>query len=160
MQELAALLVLALNAATAQTWPDWLRQAEMQAAAREANAAAWRANPPAGLAAPAPLGQTWSPPPCSGDVCQPRVALPGYKPRFTAGNARTQLTLKALDATGLEPAASLAWWLASTGLRFEYVSATMDAAATGSRVGLRHYQVVLGYRLDAFGDPESLRRDR
>lgn len=153
MQELAALLVLALNAATAQTWPDWLRQAEIQAAAREANA-------PAPLATPAPLDETGSPPPCSGSVCQPQVALPGHQPRFTAGNARTQLTLKALDAARLEPVATVAWWVAGTGLRFEYVSATTDAAATGGRLGLRHYQVVLGYRLDAFGDPESLRRDR
>ncbi len=153
MQELAALLVLALNAATAQARPDWLREAAIEAAAREAY-------PPAPLATPAPRDETRSPPPCSGGVCQPQVALPGYQPRFTTGNARTQLTLKALDAAHLEPMATVAWWVAGTGLRFEYVSATMDATATGGRVGLRHYQVVLGCRLDAFGGAETLRRDR
>src|SRR5512144_2075227 len=124
MQELAALLVLTLSAGSAHSRPAWLDEAEMQAVARAAI-------PPGRLASPVAAIEAAPTPPCSGVVCQPQVALPGYKPSFTTRAERAQLTAKALDAAGLEPAASVAWWLASTGLRFEYTPSAADAALNG-----------------------------
>ena len=153
MHELAALLGLALSAGAAHSSPAWLHDAELRAVARAAV-------PPAPLASPAATYEAAVPPACSGDVCQPQVALPGYKPRFTARTSRAQVTVKALDAAGLEPVASVAWWLAGTGLRFEYTSAAMDAAANGGTLGLGYYQVVLGCRIDAFGGVALAQRGR
>jgi hypothetical protein len=87
------------------------------------------------------------------------VAVPGYEPRFTTRGARTRLTLEALDALRLEPVATVAWWLAATGVRLDYTPAAMDAAATGG-VGVAHFQVLMRWRLDAWGAPAWLERRR
>src|SRR5574342_730432 len=149
MHELAALLVLTLSAGAAHSRPAWLQEAQLQAAARAAL-------PPDPLARPAPADEAVPPPPCSGDFCQPQVTLPGYTPRFTARVARAHMTAKALDAAGLEPAAAVAWWLASTGLRFEYLPPAVDAATNGGAVGFGYYHVVVGCRVDAFGGVSML----
>ena len=152
MHELAALLVLTLGAGATQSRPAaWLDQASLQAARGVVS--------PAPLAPPLAPDEDRVPPACSGDFCQPQVALPGYRPRFTARTTRVQTTFKALDAAGLEPAATLAWWFAGTGLRFERTSASMDAAANGG-IGLGYFQVVMSHRIDAFGEVDQLRRGR
>ena len=151
MHGLAALL-LALGAGGAQSRPVWLHEASLQAAAR------W-ASPPAPLALPLAPEEEQVPPACSGDFCQPQVALPGHWPRFTARTTRPRKTIQALDAAGLEPAATLAWWIAGTGLRFERTSATMDATANGG-MGLRYVQVVMSHRIDAFGEVVLFQRGR
>ncbi|HEU4383264.1 MAG TPA: hypothetical protein VFR85_07125 [Anaeromyxobacteraceae bacterium] len=151
MHELAALLVLTLGAGAAQS-PAWLHQASLQAAAG-------RAARPSPLASPLPPDEAAPPPPCSGEFCQPQVALPGYTPRFTARTMGARKTLEVLDGLGLESAAAVGWWFAGTGLRLERTSAAMDAAANGG-VGLGYFQVVMACRLDAFGGLNPIRRGR
>ncbi len=153
MHELAALLVLTLGAGAAHPRPTWLEESQIQAVAR----AALPSDP---LARPAAAGELGPPPPCAGDFCQPQVALPGYTPRFTARTARAQLAARTLDRIGLEPAASVAWWLASSGLRFEYTAPAADAAANGGTQGLGYYQLVLAHRIDAFGGLATPQRGR
>ncbi len=151
MGNLAALLVLVLGAGGARA-PQSLREsAVLMVVGRGA---------PAPLATPLPPDEAAPPPPCSADVCQPQVALPGYTSRFTAKAARTRVTLQALDAAHLEPVATVAWWIAGTGLRFDYTSRAMDVAANGGSVGQARYQLVLGWRIDAFGGPEFPHRER
>ena len=152
MHELAALL-LALGAGGAHPRPAWLEENALRAVVVEAAA-------PAPLAMPLAPEEDLLPPACSGDFCQPKVALPGYRPRFTARTTRAGRTLQALDAAGLEPAATLAWWFVGTGLRFERTSATMDASANGGTVGLGYFQVVMSHRIDAFWDVARLDRGR
>ena len=149
MQGLATLLVLVLDAASAQS-PTWLHRAAAQAAAGMGAV-------PAPLATPVAPSDDGAPPPCAGEVCQPQVALPGYTPQFSMRGARTQLTMQALDAVRLEPVTTVAWWIAATGLRLDYTPAAMDAAASGG-VGVAHFQVLFRWRMDAFGGPDWLRR--
>jgi hypothetical protein len=58
-------------------------------------------------------------PPCLGDVCQPRVSVPGFEPRFSRPS-RTELALAYLDRVRLEPFATIAWALVWSGLRLDY----------------------------------------
>ena len=154
MAGLAALLMLALDVGGAQAPAAWLRESETQAVA----ALAAR---PAPLATPARADDGEAPPPpCSGDVCQPQVAVPGHEPKFSIRGARTQLTLQALDAARVEPVATVAWWLAATGVRLDYTPAAMDAAANGGGQGVAHFQVLFRWRMDAFGGPAWLERRR
>lgn len=151
MQALAALLVLALDAGSARPPLPGLREAARQAAAGQG----------APLATPAASDSgAQAPPPCLGDFCQPQVAVPGYEPQFSKRGLRTQLTLEALDALSLEPVATVAWWLAATGVRLDYTPAALDAAANGGGVGVAHFQVLLRWRIDAWGSPAWLQRRR
>jgi len=156
MQCLAALLVLALDAGSTPAPPPGLVAATRLAAAGQALS-------PAPVATPAPPRADAGdepPPPCSGEVCQPQVAIPGYEPRFSTRGARTQLTLQALDAARLEPVATVAWWLAATGVRLDYTPAALDAAANGGGLGVAHFQVLLRWRMDAWGSPAWVERRR
>ncbi|HEY6107180.1 MAG TPA: hypothetical protein VIV59_14440 [Anaeromyxobacteraceae bacterium] len=153
MQGLAALLVLALHAGSARPPLPELRAAALVAVAGQG----------ASLAKPAPARPRAGDepaPPCSGEVCQPQVAVPGYEPRFSTRGLRTRLTLEALDALRLEPVATVAWWLASTGVRLDYTPAALDAAANGGGVGVAHFQVLLRWRMDAWGSPAFMERRR
>ena len=153
MQGLAALLVLALDAGGARPPPPELRAASLLAAAGQGASPVPVATPARADAGDEP------PPPCSGEVCQPQVAVPGYEPRFSTRGARTRLTLEALDALRLEPLATVAWWLAATGVRLDYTPATLDAAANGG-VGVAHFQVLVRWRVDAWGAPAFIERRR
>jgi hypothetical protein len=154
MQALAALLLLALDAGSALPPLPGLREAARQAAAGQGAS-------PAPVATPAGSDSgAQAPPPCLGDVCQPQVAVPGYEPQFSKRGLRTQLTLEALDALSLEPVATVAWWLAATGVRLDYTPAALDAAANGGGVGVAHFQVLLRWRIDAWGSPAWLQRRR
>jgi hypothetical protein len=71
----------------------------------------------AGVARPGSDGA--AAPPCLGDVCQPRVSVPGFEPRFSRPS-RTELALAYLDRVRLEPFATIAWALVWSGLRLDY----------------------------------------
>jgi len=88
------------------------------------------------------------PAPCQGDVCQPRVAVPGFEPRLSTRGKRTELFLRTLDRLGLEPFATAARYLAATGLRLD--------VAPPTRAGPAHFEVFLRLRLDAWGAPVPL----
>ncbi len=152
MQGLTALLVLALDAAGAHAAPaPDLRVAALAAASvRDA---------PRALARPAAApGEAGAPPPCLGDYCQPQVAVPGYDPQYSLRGLRTQLTVQALDRLHVEPVATVVWWLAATGVRLDYTPAALDAAANGGGTGVSHVEVLLRWRMDAFGGPAWMQR--
>lgn len=111
---------------------------------------------PAGLplvprAAPAEVG---SAPPCIGDVCQPRVSVPGYEPRVSMRGKRTELAAHLLDRSHLEPLASVSHFLVATGLRLDFTPAALDRnPALRNGVGWGHVQLMLRWRIDALGKP-------
>ncbi len=150
MQAVAALLVLALDVGSARyRVPDLGLPASSWTADRAAPS-------PARLEAasdPRPDAGAAVPPPCAGDVCQPRVSVPGYEPHFSARGLRTRLTVSALTALRLEPVATVARWLEVTGVRLDYTPAALDAAANPGSAGVAHFQVLLRWRLDARGAP-------
>ena len=101
-----------------------------------------------------------APPACSGDVCQPRVSVPGFEPRFDARGKRTELVLLALDRAHVEPLATIVWALASTGLRFDYTPPQMDAGLASGHGGWGHVQLLLRWRIDAQNAPVWPERHR
>jgi hypothetical protein len=95
-----------------------------------------------------------SPPPCIGDTCQPRVAVPGYEPRLSTRGKRTELAAHLLDRANLEPLASISHFLVVTGLRLDLTPAALDQSAlTSGSGGKGHVQLMLRWRIDAFGKP-------
>jgi hypothetical protein len=94
------------------------------------------------------------PPPCVADVCQPRVAVPGYEPRLSARGKRTELAAHLLDRAGLEPLASISHFLVTTGLRFDYTPGALerDTLSKGAG-GWGHVQVTLRWRVDPLLKP-------
>ncbi len=149
MPGLAALLVLALESGSAvHRAPDLRLEAP--------GGAADPAGPSARLVAVPDHRRDVAaavPPPCAGDVCQPRVSVPGYEPRFSITGLRTRLTVSALDALRIEPVASVARWLEVTGVRLDYTPAALDAAQNPGTPGVSHFKVLMRVRLDAWGAP-------
>jgi hypothetical protein len=93
-------------------------------------------------------------PACAGDVCQPRVAVPGYEPRYTARGKRTELALAFLDRLHAEPLATVAWWVARTGVRLDFTPPQLDPGQhpiTGA--GWGRFQVLVRWKLDATNAP-------
>ncbi len=151
----AAFMLLALGAGSRIGAERSLREEMLFAAARQAL-------PPASLSTPAPSSDRRageSPPPCLGDVCQPQVSVPGYAPAYRIRGARTRLTLEALDRLRLEPVATVAWWIAVTGVSFDYTPAAMDAAASGG-TGVARGRITLAWHIDAWGSPTFGERRR
>lgn len=145
------LLVLALDAGAVAQPLMGLREAALAAAAGQAS--------PIRLAMPSGprAGPDQSPPPCSGDVCQPQVSVPGYDPKYSTRGLRTRLTLRALDAMRLEPVATVAWWIATSGVNVDYTPRALDSALHGG-VGVSRLRVTLRWTLDAWGAPVWLER--
>lgn len=87
-------------------------------------------------------------PACVGDVCQPRVAVPGYEPKLSSRGKRTELAAHLLDRAHLEPLASISHFLVATGLRFEFTPAALDRS-TPRAGGWGRAQLSLRWRVDA-----------
>jgi len=119
--------------------------------------AAARARAAAGLAGVATRTTSTERPVCSGDVCEPAVALPGEEPRFDRAT-RTDLFLALVSRAGIEPLASVVWAFASTGLQVEY-RPSWDGA-DGSGRGWGSVLVRLRFRLDADNRPVFAARPR
>jgi hypothetical protein len=94
-----------------------------------------------------------STPVCVLDVCQPRVSVPGFEPKFSMSGRRTELALTYLDRIHLEPFATGAWWLVATGLRFDYTPGTNGNALQNAQGGRGRFQVLLRWRLDPANHP-------
>ena len=73
--------------------------------------------------------------------------------------AAVELTLEALERMRLEPVATVAWWLAATGVRLDYTPAAVDAATSGG-TGVARGQILLAWRIDAWGSPAFIERRR
>jgi hypothetical protein len=117
----------------------------------------------AGAGAEGPLAVPAEPrgreaPPCLGDVCQPRVAVPGFEPRY--GRARrSELLVLALTRARVEPLASIAWALTATGLRLDWTPAALDGPSAGGH-GWGSVFLRLRLRLDAENQPVFVQRPR
>lgn len=147
---MAALLVLALDAGGARAALPELRALSLLAAEGAV---------PAPVAVPAQRGSSNVPPPCLADLCQQQVSVPGYEPRYSLRGARTRLTLQALDALHVEPVATVAWWIAASGVRLDYTPKALDSALHGG-VGVSRFVVFVNWRMDAFGSPVRPLRGR
>ena len=58
-------------------------------------------------------------PPCLGDVCQPRVSVPGLSAPILRPS-RSELAAVYLERAHVEPLATVAWILLASGLRLDY----------------------------------------
>ncbi len=92
-----------------------------------------------------------APPPCLGDVCQPRVSVPGYEPRYGRAH-RSELFVLALERAHLEPFATIGWALVATGLRFDYTPVAFDGPNSGGH-GWGSVFLRLRVRMDADNVP-------
>jgi len=120
-----------------------------------------RAGPLSGgalAAAPGARRGADGPPPCLGDVCQPRVSVPGYDPGYSRPH-RSELFVLALTRAHIEPIATIAWALASTGLRFDWTPVAMDGPNSGGH-GWGSVFLRLRLRLDADNVPVFAPRPR
>jgi hypothetical protein len=91
------------------------------------------------------------PPPCLGEICQPRVSVPGFDPSYSRPH-RSELFVLALTRAHVEPIATIAWALASTGLRLDWTPVAMDGPNSGGH-GWGSVFVRLRLRLDADNVP-------
>jgi hypothetical protein len=93
-------------------------------------------------------------PACSGEVCQPVVAVPGYEPRYSIRGKRTELTLRVLEKARLEPFATAAFWLAASGLRLDYTPPQLSPGSyPPGYSGWGRASIWLRFRIDATGTP-------
>jgi hypothetical protein len=118
----------------------------------------WGDAPAATVTARAAPGAGGVMPPCVGDVCQPRVSVPGYEPRYESVS-RTELALSYLDRVKLEPFATIAWTLLVTGLRLDYSPPVSDGASPAP-AGWGTVFVRVRFRVDADNVPVVPRRPR
>jgi hypothetical protein len=102
----------------------------------------------------ADLSREQGPPSCSGEVCQPRVAVPGQDPRFSTRGRRTDLALSMLQRTRIDPVVAMARLLAVTGLRLDYSPAHLDPGRGLARNGWGEVMFGVRWRLDAANRPE------
>jgi hypothetical protein len=90
-------------------------------------------------------------PPCLGEICQPRVSVPGFDPAYTRPH-RSELFVLALTRAHVEPIATIAWALVSTGVRLDWTPVAMDGPNSGGH-GWGSVFLRLRLRLDAANVP-------
>lgn len=96
--------------------------------------------------------------PCLGEICQPRVAVPGFEPRYGRAH-RSELFVLALTRARMEPLASVAWALTATGLRFDWTPAALEGPGAGAH-GWGSLFLRVRLRLDADNLPVFVPRPR
>jgi len=110
------------------------------------------------IAVPARAPGEAATPACIGEVCQPRVTVPGFELGY-ARPSRTELAVVYLERADLEPFATVGWLLLATGLRFDYVPPVFDEASQApARWGSVFVRVK--FRIDADNKPVIPRRHR
>lgn len=98
------------------------------------------------------------PPACLGELCQPRVSVPGHELKF-ARPSRTELAAVYLERANLEPFATVAWLLLASGLRFDYTPPEFGGPSQApTRWGSVFVRVK--FRVDADNVPVIPRRHR
>lgn len=88
---------------------------------------------------------------CSGDVCQPVVSVPGFEPGYSGRDRRSEAFVALLTKAHVEPIATMAWALLSTGLRFDYSPAAFDSTTNVRARGWGSLTLRLRLRIDAQG---------
>jgi hypothetical protein len=108
-----------------------------------------------------PARRSGAPPPCVADVCQPRVAVPGFDTKLGRPH-RSELFAALLDRAGIEPFASIAWLFVTTGFRLDYAPPSSDAGdpAAAHGGGWGSVFVRLRLRVDPMNHPVIPHRDR
>jgi len=99
-----------------------------------------------------------APPPCLGDLCQPRVSVPGYEPRYERPR-RTEAVVLALERARLEPFATIGWALVTTGIRLDFTPAALGGPGSGGR-GWGSVFLRIRLRMDAYNTPIFPQRPR
>jgi hypothetical protein len=89
-------------------------------------------------------------PVCSGDYCQPAVSVPGFEPSYGRVH-RSEAVVALLTRAHVEPLATMAWALVSTGLRVDWAPPAFDGPNVGARAGWGMVMVRLRLRIDANG---------
>ncbi len=97
-------------------------------------------------------------PACVAEACQPRVAVPGHEPTVEIRGRRTELVLSLLSRLDFEPLTSIAWAIASSGVRLDYAPRSFAGESADARRGWGQLQVWLKFRLDAENAPVLLTR--
>ena len=87
-------------------------------------------------------------PVCAGEVCQPRVAVPGHDPTFRSGS-RTDVVLALLSRSPLSPVSQVARYVAGSNVRVDFSS---SLGQSGER-GWGRLVVSMRWRLDASNRP-------
>lgn len=90
-------------------------------------------------------------PVCAGEVCQPRVAVPGHDPKFRGG--RTDVVLALLSRSPLRPVSKVARYVADSNVRVDF---SPSLGQTSER-GWGRLVVSLRWRLDASNAPATRR---
>jgi hypothetical protein len=98
------------------------------------------------------------PPPCLGEVCQPRVSVPGFEPGYGRAH-RSELFVLALTRAHVEPLATIAWALTATGLRLDWTPVAFDGPNAGGH-GWGSVFLRLRLRIDAENVPVFVPRPR
>lgn len=88
---------------------------------------------------------------CSGDVCAPAVAVPGFEPSYGRAH-RSEAVVALLTRANVEPLATMAWALVATGIRFDYAPPSFDGTNVNAR-GWGSVMLRLRFRIDALNRP-------
>jgi hypothetical protein len=86
-------------------------------------------------------------PVCAGEVCQPRVAVPGHDPAFRGG--RTDVVLALLSRSPLRPVSQVARYVAGSNVRVDF----SPGLGQSNERGWGRLVVSLRWRLDASNTP-------
>jgi hypothetical protein len=92
------------------------------------------------------------PPVCVGEVCQPRVSVPGFEPRFDSRGRRTDLLASTLERMDAGFVARFARSMATSGVRLDYRPPQVERAVPG-RPNNGRLEVLVRWRLDAWHGP-------
>jgi hypothetical protein len=87
--------------------------------------------------------QNW--PPCTFDLCQPIVNVPGFEPQWDYHGRRTELFLSLVDRMDLGALSSAARWISARGLTVDY--------RPPDRARAVQVNVFMRWRIDAFSVP-------
>jgi hypothetical protein len=142
----AMLLLMSRGTGPGFALADWSRahaEAPPGALAGLLDAAALRA---------APGSTPWSPPPCIGDTCQPRVSIPGYEPRIDLRGKRTEFFVSTLERLDVGAVTSVARSIALSGVRLDYQPPQAQDPAPG-RGGAGRFALMVRWRLDSWLAP-------
>lgn len=100
-------------------------------------------------------------PACSGEICQPVVAVPGFEPRYSIRGKRTELVLKTLEKVPAGPLTDLMYLFSASGLRLDYTPPQLSPGSyPPGYSGWGRASVWLRWRIDAAGTPVFPRRSR
>jgi hypothetical protein len=91
-------------------------------------------------------------PACFGEICQPRVSVPGFEPSISRAK-RGELVLRILARSPVAPIASIAETIASSNLWLEFTPGPLQTGPQRTGSGWGRVVVSLRWHLDAANAP-------